>query len=195
MGISTEDIQALREKMGVGIMDAKGALEESKGDIKKAEQLLKVKGAKSAAKRADRSTHEGVIGTYIHANGKIAAMVALACETDFVARTDQFQELAHEIALHIVASQPYYIKPEDVPADMIGEEETIWRKQLIDEGKPDNMIDTIIKGKQAKYYEEVCLLKQPFVKDDSKSIEELITETIAKLGENIQVTGFQLLSL
>lgn len=195
MAVSTSDIQSLREKLGVGIMDAKGALEQSKGNLEKAEEILKAKGAKSAAKRADRSTHEGVIGVYVHTNGKLAAMVALACETDFVARTDDFKNLAHELALHIVASQPEYIKPEDVPADTVAAEERIWREQLVNEGKPDKIIDSIIKGKQAKYFEEVCLLKQPFVKDDGKSIEELITETIARLGENIQVTGFRILSL
>lgn len=195
MEISTQDIQQLRESMGVGIMDAKKALQESVGDMKKAEQILKLKGAKSAEKRADKETHEGRIGEYVHSNGKEAGLVAVACETDFVALTDDFKNLAHELALHIVAMKPKYLKPEDVPENVLAEEEKIWKKQLTDEGKPEKMFENILKGKREKFFSEVCLLKQSFVKDDEQTIEEIMTAAITKLGENIQITGFTLLTL
>lgn len=195
MTISTNDIQQLRSKLGVGIIDAKKALEENGGDLKKAEDTLRAKGIKSAEKRAGRSTKEGVIGEYVHSNGKEASLIALACETDFVARTDDFKNLAHDIALHIVAARPKYVKPEDVPAETLVEEEKIWKQQLLNEGKPEKMFENILKGKRNKYFEEVCLLKQPFVKDDSVTIEDLIRNAITKLGENIQITGFSLLSV
>lgn len=195
MDISTQNIQNLRESMGVGIMDAKKALQDAKGDMKEAERILKAKGAKSAEKRADRATSEGCVGSYVHANGKEAGLLALACETDFVARTDGFKDLAHDLALHVVAAKPKYVKPEDVPAEILAEEEMIWKKQLTAEGKPEKMMENILKGKRAKYFSEVCLLKQPFVKDDSQTIEQFVTAAIAKFGENIQITGFTVLSL
>ena len=195
MTISTNDIQQLRSKLGVGIIDAKKALEENDGDLKKAEDALRAKGIKSAEKRAGRTTKEGVVGEYVHTNGKEAALVAVACETDFVARTDDFKQLAHDIALHIVAARPKYIRPEDVPAEVLLEEEKIWKQQLMNEGKPEKMFENILKGKRNKYFEDVCLLKQPFVKDDSQKIEDLVTHAITKMGENIQVTGFSLISV
>ncbi|MFA5030102.1 MAG: elongation factor Ts [Patescibacteria group bacterium] len=195
MGISTQDIQQLRKTMGVGVMDAKKALQEAQGDPQEAERILKAKGVKSAEKRADRATSEGYVGSYVHSNGKEAGLVALACETDFVALTDNYKDLAHDLALHIVAAKPKYLKPEDVPADMLSEEETIWKKQLTTEGKPEKIMANILKGKREKYFSEVCLMKQPFVKDDSQTIEQVVTAAIAKFGENIQITGFTILSL
>jgi len=195
MGNTTQNIQKLRKSMGVGIMDAKKSLQDAGGDMKKAEGLLKAKGAKSAEKRADRETHEGWIGEYVHANGKEAGLVALACETDFVARTDDFKSLAHDLALHAVAMRPKYLKPEDVPAEVLAEEEVAWKKQLEDEKKPANIIENILKGKREKYYAEVCFIKQAYVKDDEQTIEEVVTAAITKLGENIQIIGFTLLAL
>jgi len=195
MGISTQDIQQLRETLGVGVMDAKKALQDANGDMKQAELILKEKGAKSAEKRADRATSEGYVGSYVHSNGKEAGLVALACETDFVALTDSYKDLAHDLALHVVAAKPKYMRPEEVPAEVLTEKETIWKKQLAAEGKPEKMLENILKGKREKYFSEVCLLKQPFVKDDSQTIEQFVTAAIAKFGENIQITGFTVLSL
>ncbi|PIT87143.1 MAG: elongation factor Ts [Candidatus Magasanikbacteria bacterium CG10_big_fil_rev_8_21_14_0_10_40_10] len=195
MEISTQDIQQLRESMGVGIMDAKKALLEAAGDIKNAEKILEVKGAKSAEKRASKETHEGRVGEYVHANGKEAGLVAVACETDFVALTDDFKNLAHDLALHVVAMKPKYLKPEDVPADVLAEEEQIWKKQLTEEGKPEKIFENILKGKRQKFFSEVCFLKQQYVKDDSQTIEDIMTSAITKLGENIQITGFSFLTL
>ena len=172
------------------MMDAKKALEESGGDEGKAIDILRKKGMKAAEKRQDRSANQGVVDSYIHANGKVGAMVVLACETDFVARNDEFKALAHDIALQVAAMNPQYLKPEDVPHDVLEKEREVYRAQLKQEGKPEAMWDKIIEGKLLKFYKEVCLLKQAFVKDDKKTIEGLITEATAKMGEKIEMKEY-----
>lgn len=171
-------------------MDAKRALEAADGDVAKAIDHLRRAGRKVAAAKSERAVTEGVVGAYIHANHKVGALVAVACETDFVARTDDFRQLAHDLAMHVAALNPQYLKPEDVPAEVVAKETDIYRAQLKAEGKPAAKWDTIIAGKLKKFYAEVCLLEQPFVKDDSKTIGQLIVEAVARLGENIQVRGF-----
>ncbi|MCH7492206.1 elongation factor Ts [Patescibacteria group bacterium] len=193
--VDTKMIQQLREETGAGIMDAKQALEESQGDLAKAILIMKKKGQKIAAQKKSRTANEGVIGYYVHANNKIGAQVALACETDFVAKTDDFKDLAHDIAMHITAADPQYLSAEDVPRDIVAKEEEIYLAQVKQEKKPDKIWDQIVKGKLKKFYSETCLLSQPFVKDDSKSIQELIQENVLKLGENIRINSFKRLSL
>jgi len=195
MNITAADIQALRQATGVGMMEAKKALTESGGDAQKAIEGLRKRGAKVAAAKGDRQVKEGVIGSYVHANGKVAALVAVACETDFVARTTDFQEFAHDLAVHIAAMSPLYLNQDAVPADVVAKEEEIYRAQLEAEGKPVAMLEKILPGKLAKFYSETCLLKQPYVKDDSLTIEQVLQSTIAKLGENIQITSFSRMTI
>ncbi|MBI5037924.1 MAG: elongation factor Ts [Candidatus Kerfeldbacteria bacterium] len=195
MPIDTATIQKLRVMTGAGIMDAKKALTEVNGDIDAALEYLKKHGQKVAAQKQDRVARDGVIGTYLHANKKLAALVLLACETDFVAKTEDFQNLAHDIAMQVAAMDPQYVRPEDIPAEVIEKEKDIFRAQLKQEGKPEKMWDAIIEGKLKKYYTEVCLLHQAFVKDEDKTINDLVTAVIAKLGENIQVKRFTRISL
>lgn len=195
MNITTADIQKLREQTGVGMMDAKKALTAAEGDMTAAIEALRKKGQKIAASKSERAVKEGVVGTYLHSNGKIAALVAVACETDFVARTDAFQALAKDLAMHVAAMNPAYLKPADVPADIIAKEEEIYRAQLKDEGKPEAMWDNIIPGKLKKFYTDNCLLEQPFIKDDAMTVGQLVESSISKLGENIQVTSFSRLTV
>ncbi|MDP2684368.1 MAG: translation elongation factor Ts [bacterium] len=195
MNINKELIQQLRETTGVGIMDAKKALEETKGDIDKAIELMKKQGQKVAAKKQDRDTNEGTIGTYIHSNGKVVGIAAVACESDFVGNTEDFKALAHDIAMQVAAADPIYISPDDVPADVLAKEKEIFTEQLKAEKKPAKVMDNILKGKVEKYYSEVCLLKQQYIKDDKLSIEQLIQEKVLKLGENIQVKEIKKISL
>jgi len=195
MKIDTKLIKQLREKTGAGIMDVKEALAEFNGDVDKALESLRKKGQKIAATKQDRQTKEGLIGYYVHANGKIAALVAVACETDFVARTDDFKNLVHDLAMQVAATNPLYLSPNEVPAGVINKEKEIYSEQLKKEGKPEKVLDKIVDGKLAKYYQEVCLLKQLFIKDDKRSIEQLLQEVIAKLGENIQIKEFKRLNL
>ncbi len=190
MAITAQSVKELRAATGAGMMDAKKVLEEAGGDIDKAIELLRKKGQKIAAKKADRSTNEGFIGMYLHSNGKIAAMVKVTCETDFVARTDDFKALANDIAMHITAMSPQYITVDDVPEEVKQKELEIYKEEMKNSGKPEEMIEKIAQGKLEKYYSEVCLMKQPFIKDDKLSIEKWLTEKIAKLGENIQITDF-----
>lgn len=192
---TTEQIQQLRKQTGCGLMDCKSALEEAQGDFAKALEILRKKGMAKAIKKANREACEGVITAYIHSNKKVGAMVQLACETDFVARTEEFQQLAYDIAMHIAAQAPLYIKPEDIPENVLQKEKEIYREQLLAEAKPENIIDKIIEGKIAKYYEDVCLIKQKFIKDDSMTIEELINSKIGKMGEKIEVQKFSRFSL
>jgi len=187
MNVDKELIQKLREQTGVGIMDAKKALQETDGDFDKAIELMKKQGQKVAAKKQDRETNEGTIGTYLHSNGKVVGIAAVACESDFVGKTEDFKDLAHDLAMQVAAADPQYISPADVPAEVIEKEKEIFQEQLKKEKKPQNVMDNIIKGKMDKYYSEVCLLKQPFIKDDKMTIEQLIQEKVLKLGENIQV--------
>lgn len=195
MAIETSLILKLREETGVGMMDAKSALEATDGDYQKAVDHLKKLGKQVALKKQDRSTKEGIVGSYIHANGKVAALVALACETDFVEKTDNFQTLAHDLAMHVAAADPQYLAPTDVPASVVDHERDIFREQLKREGKPAAMIEKIITGKLKKFYSECCFLQQPFIKDDSVTIEELIQQQVLKLGENIQIKEFKRIAL
>ncbi len=185
-----EQIKALREKTGAGIVDVKKALDEAGYDEAKAIELLRKRGQDKALKKGDRETHEGIVVAYIHSNQRIGAMVKLYCETDFVARTDEFQELGRDIAMQVAASMPQYIRPEEVPMEVIEKEKAIWQEQLKAEGKPDSMLEKIMAGKEAKFRNEISLLTQFFVKDPSKTIGELLAEKIHKMGENIQVGSF-----
>ncbi|MFH0856828.1 MAG: translation elongation factor Ts [bacterium] len=191
MFMDTKIILKLRELTGAGMTDCKKALDENNGDIEKAIDYLRKKGEiKAAKKSSERTAGEGIIHAYIHAGGKVGVLLQLGCETDFVARNEMFNNLAHEIAMHIAAAQPLYIKPEDVPAEELEKEKSIYAEQLKAGGKSEEMIDKILAGKMAKYYEDVCLLKQPFIKDDKKKVEQVITEAVAKIGEKIEVVRF-----
>jgi len=187
----TQIVVKLRNQTGAGMMDCKKALDEANGDYDKAIDILRQKGELKAAKKIEeRTAKEGIVYSYIHSNNKAGAMVALACETDFVARTEDFKNLAHEIAMQVVAMMPDYLKPEDVPADVLDHEKGIYAEQLKNEGKPENIIEKIMSGKLEKFYAEVCLLKQPYIKDDAVTIEELISQYIAKTGEKIEIARF-----
>jgi len=189
--MDTNTIVKLRELTGIGMMDCKKALEESGGDIEKAIEYLRKKGElKSAKKSAERNAKEGIIHSYIHAGGKVGVLLQLHCETDFVARTQEFQKLAHDLAMHIAAAQPGYIKPEDIPTEELEKEKLVYKEQLKLEGKPENIIDKIMEGKISKYYQDVCLLKQFFIKDDKKRVEQIVTEYAAKIGEKIEIGKF-----
>ena len=180
----------LRDRTGAGMMECKSALVESNGDIGNAEVILRKRGIASAHKKSARVTKQGLIGSYIHAGGQLGVLVEVNCESDFVARTDDFQELVHDIAMHIAAADPRYIRKEDVPEDALDKEREIQRGRAALEGKPANVIDRIVEGRLAKFYEEVCLLEQPFVKEASLTVGQLIKTRIAKLGENIAVSRF-----
>jgi elongation factor Ts len=188
--IGAAQVKDLREKSGAPMGDCLKALQESKGDIEAAFVVLRKRGMASAQKKASRSTNEGAVGNYIHAGGKIGVMVELNCESDFVARTDDFQELLRDIAMHIAASDPRYVRPEDVTPEDLDREKEIYKAQAIASGKPENIAEKMVVGKMAKFYEEVCLLEQPFIKEQSISIKELIAQKVGKLGENITVRRF-----
>jgi elongation factor Ts len=183
-------IKELRELTGAGITDVKEALTEAGDDRDQALEILRKKGIAKLAKKADRIAKEGVVESYIHAGGRIGALVELNCETDFVARTDDFKALAKELALHIAAANPLYVSREDVPNEVIEKEQEIYKEQAAGSGKPEEVIAKMIEGKLEKYYEESCLLEQPFVKDSGKKISDLISESTAKMGENVQVRRF-----
>ena len=188
--ISANLVKELRERTGSGMMDCKTALAESGGDMEKAIDYLREKGLAKAAKKASRTASDGRIFHYVHTNFKVGALLELNSETDFVAKTDEFNELGHELAMHITAANPLYLKPEDVPAEDLEREKAIYRQQLIDEGKPADRLDMIIEGKIKKFYETTCLLEQPYIRDGDKKIKDLLVELIAKLGENIVVRRF-----
>jgi len=190
MAITAKMVQELRTKTGAGIMDCKRALTETDGDIEKAVETLRKKGLASAAKRAGRITSEGLVASYIHAGGKIGVLVEVNCETDFVARTEQFQQLVKDISMHIAASNPLYLKREDVSEEILNKEREIYRAQFLDSGKPEKVIEKIVDGKMDKYFSEVCLYEQPFVKDSDKTVQELVTETVSQLGENLNIRRF-----
>jgi len=185
-----EQVKALREKTGVGIVDVKKALEEAGGDEGKALRILRESGAAKAVKKTDRETKEGIITTYLHGNGRIGAMVKMYCETDFVARNADFQSLGRDIAMQVAAMSPSVIRPEDVSAETVAAEQNIWIEQLRQEGKPEEMFDKIMSGKERKLREETALLTQAFVKDPDVTVAELVSTAIQKLGENIQVGEF-----
>jgi elongation factor Ts len=183
-------VKELREATGAGVLDCKKALEEFDGDFDKAATYLREKGKAAAAKRATREADEGLIGSYIHAGSRIGALVEVNCETDFVARTDQFRALAHDLAMQVVAAKPLYLTRDDVPQDVLEKEKAIYRAQVEDSGKPDHILDRIVEGKLAKFYEEVCLMDQPFIKDSALTVSELVEQTNALVGENIVVRRF-----
>jgi elongation factor Ts len=188
--ITARLVKDLRELTGVGMMECKRALVEAKGDIGDAEVLLRKWGIASAGKKAARTTRQGLIGSYIHHGGQLGVMVEVNCESDFVARTDVFKELVHDVAMHIAAADPRYIRKEDVPADVLDKEKEIARARAVLEGKPEKILDKIVEGRIAKFYEEVCLLDQPFVKEATLTVGQLVKTRIAKLGENIGIARF-----
>ena len=188
--IDAKQVKELREKSGAPMGDCLKALQESKGDMEQAFVVLRKRGMASAQKKASRSTNEGAVGTYNHAGGKIGVLVELNCESDFVARTEDFQELLKDIAMHIAATDPRYVRKEDVTAEDMEREKEIYRAQAAATGKPAPVVEKIVEGKMSKFYEEVCLLDQPFIKEQSMSIAQLIAQKVGKLGENITVRRF-----
>jgi elongation factor Ts len=190
MAITAKDVGDLRARTGAGMMDCKKALEEAGGNMDKAVEILRTRGAAKADKRADRKAGEGVIGSYIHHNGKVAVLVEVNCETDFVARTDEFKELGKSIAEHIAAAAPIAVDKDEVPAEKIESERRIYEQQVRESGKPENMITKIVDGKVEAYYKDVCLLYQPWVREPKKTIGELVKEVAGKTGENIKVRRF-----
>lgn len=188
-------VSELRARTSVGMMDCKRALEECTGDIEKAVDLLRERGLAKAAKRAHRAAAQGAIFSYIHNTTKLGVLLELNCETDFVARTEEFKTLGNEIALHIAASNPSYVKPEDVPAEVIEREADVIRAQALEEGKPEKMLDKIVEGRINKFYEENCLLEQQYVRNPDVKIKDLLIENISKIGENMQVSRFARFSI
>lgn len=190
MEITASSVKELREKTGAGMMDCKKALGETGGDFDKAVDYLRKKGIASAQKKAGRATKEGAVFSYIHGEGKVGVLLEVNCETDFVARTEQFKTFLKDVSMHIAAANPTYVRPDEVPADVIAKEKEIAVAQMVASGKPAAVLEKIAEGKINKYYEENCLLKQNYVKDSAKTIEGLLTETIATLGENISIRRF-----
>ncbi|MCP4023255.1 MAG: translation elongation factor Ts [Desulfobacteraceae bacterium] len=188
--ITAAMVKELREATGSGIMDCKRVLGEAEGNMEKAVELLRKKGLAKAQKRAGRSTSEGVIYSYIHTGAKLGVLLEVNCESDFVAKTDDFIEFAKNIAMHVAAANPIGLNPEDISEDIIAKEREIFRAQMLEEGKPENIVDKIVDGKIQKYYKEVCLMSQQYVKDPQKTISEIVKETIGKIGENIQIKRF-----
>ena len=190
MSISADIVKQLRERSGAGMMDCKKALVEAGGDMEKAMTILRVKGISKAATKAGRATKEGVIGCYVHPGDKLAVLVEINCETDFVARTDQYRELARNLAMHVAAANPLVVRREELSQEQILAEREIYKTQALNEGKPEKIVDKIVDGKIDKYYAEVCLMEQAYVKDPDKTINDLINETIAKIGENMSIRRF-----
>ena len=188
--ITAQMVKELRQETGAGVLDCKQALEACDGDFGQAVTYLREKGMAAAAKRATREATEGLIGTYVHAGNRVAALVEVNCETDFVANTDQFRELAHDLAMQVVAAKPQYLTVEDVPASLLEEEKQVYRAQMKDSGKPEEILDRIVEGKLGKFYEEICLMEQPFIKDTAITVRELVQQQNALLGENIVVRRF-----
>jgi len=188
--ITSQMVKELRDKTNAGMMDCKKALQENNGDMEKAIDFLRQKGLAVAAKRAGRSTSEGIIETYIHAGGKLGVMVEVGCETDFVAKTDDFINFAKDMAMHIAAVNPVALSREEVPAEVLSREKEIYTQQALDSGKPANIAEKIVEGKLAKYYAEVCLMEQKFVKDPDVTIQDKLNELVAKMGENISIKRY-----
>ena len=190
MEITASLVKELREKTGVGMMRCKKALTDAKGDLAEAEKLLRKEGAASAAKKATRATGEGQVGSYIHTGGKIGVLIEINCETDFAARSDDFQELMHGLAMHVAATAPQVVSREEVDQKTLADEREIAKDQALKSGKPEKIIDKIVEGKIEKWYSENVLLEQPYVKDPDKTIQQLVTEAVNRIGENIQVRRF-----
>ena len=190
MAVTTEQIKEIREATGAGFMDCRNALEQADGDFDKAVDFLREKGLAKAAKRAGREASEGMIELYSHGDGRVGVMLEINSETDFVARSDDFREFAHELALQIAAMSPQYVSEEDIPAEVLEHETEIARKQALEEGKPENIVDRIAEGRLKKFKDDACLLRQPYIRDDSITIEKLLHEKILSLGENIVIRRF-----
>ena len=186
--ITAQMVKELRESSGAGIMDCKTALKEAEGDLAQAELILRKRGIAIAQKKSSRAANEGMIGAYIHPGSKLGVLVEVNCETDFVARTDEFQQLVHDVAMHVAATDPQFIRKEDITKEALENEKQVQRARALEEGKPEHVIEKIIEGRMGKFYEEICLLEQPFVKDSAMTIGELMTSKIAKLGENITLS-------
>ncbi|NLG07955.1 MAG: translation elongation factor Ts [Deinococcales bacterium] len=195
MAVTTELIKKLRAMTGAGMMDVKRALEDANGDLDKAADLLRERGIAKADKKADREAKEGFIGSYLHHNGKIAVIVELNCETDFVARGDSFQELARNLAMHIAMAAPAYTRASEVPEEMIAAEKAALMRQVQEEGKPENVAEKIVEGRLKKWLSEIVLLEQAYIKDDKKTVDELVKEVAATIGENVQVGRFARISI
>lgn len=190
MDISADAVKKLREKTGVGLMDCKEALKQSDGDMEKAVDFLREKGLAKLQKRMGRTASEGTIASYIHTGGKVGVLVEVNCETDFVANTKEFQEFAKDVAMQITASNPSYVKREDVPAEAIAREKEIYKKQALESGKPEKIIEKIAEGKLEKFYQEVCLVEQSYIKNPDITIKQLVEELIVKMGEKIVINRF-----
>ncbi len=190
MAVTVEMIKELRQVTGAGVLACKKALDASNGDMEKATETLRKKGLLAAAKKAERVASEGRIEAYVHTGSKLGTLVEVNCETDFVARTDEFKVLCHELAMQVAAADPQWISREDVPASVIGAEKKSYLEQIAGQNKPEHIIERIIEGKLDKFYQEKCLLHQPFIRDDGKTIQQLVTEAIARMGENIVVKRF-----
>jgi elongation factor Ts len=188
--ITADMVKQLRERTGAGMMDCKKALNETNGDMEKAIEYLREKGIATAAKKAGRIAAEGLVDAYIHGNGRIGVLVEVNIETDFAAKNEDFKQFVKDVAMQIAASKPEYIKREEVPTDVIEKEKEILRAQALNEGKPEKIIDRMVEGRVEKYYNEVCLLEQPFIKDPDKTVQQLLTEKIAAIGENISIRRF-----
>lgn len=190
MASNIQDIQKLREATGAGMMDAKRALVATNGDFDKAVEELRKRGAKVAAAKVGRATGQGLVEAYIHGGGRLGVLVEVACETDFVARTDKFKDFVHDLAMQVAASNPLYLSPENVPAEVVEREKRVYQEQLKEEGKTGPMVDKIIDGKLTKFYQEVCFLNQPYFKNDKQTIGEFVTQMVATVGENIKIKRF-----
>src|SRR5580700_9930803 len=190
MEITAQLVKQLRDKTGAGMMECKAALKEAEGDLEKGEVILRKKGIASASKKSSRSTKQGVIGTYIHPGSQLGVMIEVNCESDFVARTEDFQALVHDLAMQVAAADPQFLRKEDVTEAALAKEREIHRARALTEGKPEKMVEKIVEGRLNKYYEEVCLYEQPFIKENTTTISDLIKSKIAKMGENITVSRF-----
>jgi len=190
MPIDAKTVAQLREMTGAGMMDAKRALEETNGDLTAAAEALRAKGMAKAASKSERVTKEGRVYAYLHGNGKLGAMVEVQCETDFVARNEAFTELCHDLAMHVCAADPLFVKREDVPQDLVEKQKEMFAAEMADQAKPAEIVGKIVEGKLNKYFSEVCLLEQAFVKDEDKTVDEFVKGKIATIGENIQVSRF-----
>jgi elongation factor Ts len=190
MTITAQMVNELRQRTGIGMMECKKALQESEGDIEKAINVLRKKGMARAKEKMSRSTSDGAVGSYIHMNGTLGVLIEINCESDFVSRNEEFQGLVKNVAMHIAAANPTYVSADQIPAETLDEEKEIIRTQLKDSDKPPEIIEKIVEGKLGKFYSEVCLLNQPYIKDDKMTVEQLLATYIAKFGENIQVKRF-----
>jgi len=195
MQITAQMVKELRERTTAGVLDCRSALEQTEGDLDQAVELLRKKGLAAAEKKADRVTREGMIGSYVHTGSKVAALVEVGCETDFVARTEEFQRLARDLAMQVVAARPDVVRPEDLDPDVVERKKILFGEEAEAQDKPAAVIERIVEGRMEKYYQEVCLLKQAFIKDDGLTIEDLLKENIAKFGQNIVVRHFARLEI